>query len=439
MTEGKTIEFKREFNEKVLNTMLAFLNTEGGTLYLGLSDDGSVYGINGNIDSEARRVSNSFRDSITPDPSGYFNVEPEKRDGKLILKITVEQGSVIPYCYSKYGLVPQGVYVRIGSNTVMATREHIRQMIKDNGIGQFITELSIEQNLTFEYADKVFLDKNVKFGQQQKQSLGLISPDGRYSNLALILSDQCPYTTKVAIFEGLNKENFKDRKEFSGSVFKQIDDVLAYLHVYNRVHGEFEGIYRIDRPDYPDITLREAFINALIHRDYFIEGSILISMFDNRLEFMSLGGVMPGVTHDLMLTGVSVTRNEKLAQVFYRLNIIEAFGTGIPRIFSVYESFAVKPEIPVVNGGFLMRLPNRNYEILHVKENRVTYKTGIITGSNEHRILAAFPNGNFSKEDAAKALDISDSGAYKLLERMKEQNLLNARKSGKKWLYSVIK
>jgi len=326
-------------------------------------------------------------------------------------------------------------------------------MIKDNSAGQFITELSIEQNLTFVYADKTFNEKDIKFGQQQKQSLGLIRPDGRYTNLALLLSDQCPYTTKAAIFEGKNKDIFKDRKEFTGSIFKQIDDVLSYLHVYNRVYGTFEGAYRMDYSDYPDITLREAYINALIHRDYFIEGSILISMFDDRLEFMSLGGVMPGVTHDLMLTGVSVTRNEKLAQVFYRLNIIEAFGTGIPRIFSAYNNSAIKPEIPVINGGFLIRLPNRNNDILVVKENSVTYNTGkqplcsrdlqpgarrIPEGSNEQKLLFTFPNGNFGKEDAAKILCISESGAYKLLERMKKQGLLNAQKAGKKWLYSVV-
>jgi predicted HTH transcriptional regulator len=119
MIENTTVEFKREYNEKVNNTMLAFLNTDGGTLYLGLSDDGSVYGIEGNIDLEARKVTTSFRDAITPDPSGYFNVEPEKRNDQYIIKITVSRGSAIPYCFSKYGLVPQGVYVRIGSNTVM--------------------------------------------------------------------------------------------------------------------------------------------------------------------------------------------------------------------------------------------------------------------------------------------------------------------------------
>jgi ATP-dependent DNA helicase RecG len=293
--------------------------------------------------------------------------------------------------------------------------------------------LTFEQDLSFVYADNVFAEKDVTFGIRQKQSLGLIRPDGRYTNLALVLSDQCPYTTKAAIFEGTNKNRFKDRKEFSGSLFKQIDDVLAYLHVYNRVRGTFEGAYRIDHPDYPEIALRETYVNALIHRDYYIEGSVLISMFDDRLEFMSLGGVMPGVTYALMLAGVSVTRNEKLAQVFYRLNIIEAFGTGIPRIFSAYEGAAAKPEIPVVDGGFLVRLPNLNYRM-----ERGTKNGKLATDSNEQRLLAAFSNAAFDKEDAAEALGMSVSGAYKLLQRMKDRGLLAARKEGKRWVYTRL-
>jgi len=438
LIENRTTEFKREFNEKVLNTMLAFLNGEGGTLYLGLADDGSVYGIDdADVDMEGRRITSSFRDSVTPDPSPYFRVEPEKREGKFVFRITVEHGNAAPYCFSRYGLVPQGVYVRVGSSTVMATREHIRQMIMDNGAGQFIGELSIEQDLTFEYAETVFAGKEIKFGFEQKQSLGLIRPDGRFTNLALVLSDQCPYTTKAAIFEGTGKANFKDRKEFAGSLFRQIDETLAYLHVFNRVAGGFEGTYRVDHADYPDITLREAYINSLIHRDYYIEGSVLVNMFDDRLEFMSLGGIMPGVTRDLMIAGVSVARNERLAQVFYRLNMVEAFGTGIPRIFDAYESSGLKPEIPVIDGGFLIRLPNRNYARSAVKDATAATETDFVVteGSNEHRLLAVLPKTGFTKEQAAKELEISESGAYKLLERMKDRGLLKARKEGRKWVY----
>jgi len=431
MIEMQTLEYKREYNQKAKNTMLAFLNTDGGTLYIGIADDGSVYGIGDNIDELARSITNSFRDSVTPDPSGYFKVEHETREGKHIIIVTVERGSSVPYCYASDGLVPKGVYVRIGSNTVTATHEHIRQMIKDNGTGQFLTELSVEQNLTFEYADKIFTEKEVKFGMGQKQSLGLIRTDGRYTNLALILSDQCPYTIKAAIFEGLSKAKFKDRKEFTGSIFKQIEEVHAYLHVFNRTRSTFEGVYRVDHPDYPDIAIRESFINALIHRDYYIEGSVLVSMFDDRLEFMSVGGIMPGVTHDLMRLGVSITRNEKLARIFHRLNIIEAYGTGIPRIYDAYENSSVDPEIPVIDGGFLIRIPNINYELPKEATN------GKLTnGSSEQQLLDTFSGISFSKEDAADVLGLSPSGAYKLLQRMVESGLLVARKEGKQWSYS---
>ncbi len=430
MIENQNVEFKREYNDKVNKTMLGFLNTDGGILYLGMEDDGLVYGLDGDIDKWYRKTVNSFRDSITPDPTAYFSVEPKQQDSKWFLEVTVERGTAIPYCFAKYGLVPEGVWIRIGSNTVVATREHIRQMIKENGMGQFISELSIEQDLTFEYADKIFAEKEVVFGEQQKRTLGLIRPDGRFSNLALILSDQCPYTTKVAIFEGTNKESFKDRKEFTGSLFKQIDEVMAYLHVFNRVRGTFKGAYRIDHPDYPNVTLREAYVNALIHRDYYLEGSVLVSMFDDRLEFMSLGGIMPGVTYDLMLMGVSVPRNEKLAQIFYRLKIIEAFGTGIPRIFSAYEQSPAKPEIPVVDGGFLIRLPNQNYGLQKAKDN---------VNKREKKLLEEFREVEFTKEKAAETLGISVSGAYKLLVRMSEKGLLTFKKDGKRLIYSVIK
>ena len=432
MIENQTFERKREFNQKAKNTMLAFLNTDGGKLYIGIDDDDSVYGVDGDIDLETRKITTGFRDVITPDPSGYFKVEAEIQEGKNIIIVTIDRGSAIPYCYASAGLVPQGVYVRVGSNTVMATREHIRQMIKDNGTGQFIAELSIEQDLTFDYADKVFAENGVRFGKEQKQSLGLLRLDGRYTNLALILSDQCPYTTKAAIFEGTSKARFKDRKEFTGSLFKQIDDVHAYLHVFNRVRSTFEGVYRVDHPDYPDVAIREAFLNALIHRDYYIEGSVLVSMFDDRLEFMSLGGVMPGVTHDLMLTGVSVSRNEKLAQILNRLNIIEAFGTGIPRIFDAYENNDVCPELPVVDGGFLIRIPNMNYHEQPVEAGVKVLETP------EQRLRNMFSGSSFTNDDVATALGMTINGAYKLLQRMVAQGLLIARKEGKQWIYSVV-
>lgn len=430
MLETTRLELKREHNDKVNKVLLSFLNTDGGTLYIGIADDGEVYGVD-DADGVMLKTMNSLRDSVMPDPSGYVSIAPIARNGKIVIEVTVERGTMIPYCFKSYGLVPQGVYVRTGSESVSASREHIRQLIHENDSEKFIESLSMEQSLTFSYAAKVFEEKNVQFGETQKQSLGLLRTDGRYSNLALLLSDQCPYSTKVAIFQGTTKENFRDRKEFTGSVFKQVDEVLAYLNVNNKVASTFEGAYRIDHPDYPAIVLREAVINAIIHRDYYIEGATLVSMFDNRLEILSLGGILPGVTKEIMLAGVSVPRNEKLAAVFHRLKLIEAYGTGIPRIFEAYTKHDAEPEIPITNGAFLISLPNLKFAI---KADRP--KSAI--GKNEQRILDEFAGRTFTKQNTADLLEMSVSGAYKLLMRMVERGQLSCKRNGHEMVYVVL-
>jgi ATP-dependent DNA helicase RecG len=307
-------------------------------------------------------------------------------------------------------------------------------MIRDNDGERFTDALSLNQRLTFDYAERVFEDKGVEFGEAQKKSLGLIRADGRYSNLALLVSDQCPYSVKAAIFAGTTKETFKDRKEFVGSIFKQIEEVLAYLNVYNKVSSTFEGAYRIDRADYPEIVFREALINAVIHRDYFIEGSILVSMFADRTEIMSLGGILPGVTPELMLAGVSVPRNEKLASMFFRLMLIEAYGTGIPRIYETYAKFGATPSIPIVNGGFLISLPN-----LSVASDVDSHEAVDTPPNNEQRVLAHFISAPFTKQDVADRLGISASGAYKLLQRMVRHGSLRCSKVGREIIYSLGK
>ncbi|MDR1062040.1 MAG: putative DNA binding domain-containing protein [Clostridiales bacterium] len=429
MLETTRIEFKREYNDKVNKVLLSFLNTEGGTLFIGIADDGAVCGVD-DADAVMLRTMNSLRDSVTPDPSGYVSIAPIQRDGKTVIEVAVERGAMIPYCFKAYGLVPQGVYVRVGSESVSASREHIRQLIRENDSEKFIEALSLEQNLSFGYAAKIFDDNNVPFGEAQRQSLGLVRADGRYSNLALLLSDQCPYSIKAAIFQGVTKENFKDRKEFAGSVFKQINEVLAYLNVYNKVASTFEGAYRVDHPDYPEIVLREAVINAVIHRDYFIEGATLVSMFDDRLEIMSLGGILPGVTKEIMLAGVSVPRNEKLAAVFHRLKLIEAYGTGIPRIFEAYAKHGAKPDIPITNSAFLISLPNLGIAS-EIDETKAKSKIS----KSERRILSKFEGRSFTKQNAADLLEMSASGAYKLLARMAERGLLDSKRNGREMHY----
>ena len=140
----------------------------------------------------------------------------------------------------------------------------------------------------------------------------------------MLLSDQCVPTIKLAVFEGSKKSIFRDRQELSGSLLAQLEDAYAYLDRFNKTHAVISGLYRIDKRDYPPEALREALLNAIIHRDYALAAPTLISIFDDRVEMVNVGGLMRGISYNDIMLGVSALRNQHLANIFYRLHLIEA-------------------------------------------------------------------------------------------------------------------
>lgn len=229
-----------------------------------------------------------------------------------VVKITVGEGSYKPYYLKK----PSGVYIRQGASCAQASPEQIRQMIKHSDGDVFEAMRSMEQEPTFTHAQKAFHKYNVEFGKEKYRALGVTdSSNSLYTNLALIISDQCSHTTKVALC--------------------------------NKTAATFKGLDRIERADYPEEALREALLNAIVHRDYSFSGSIIINVNDKEIEFISLGGLLPGLSPDDIRSGISRPRNKNLAEIFHRLHLIESYGTGIRKIYSLYANCVLQPRIEV--------------------------------------------------------------------------------------------
>lgn len=360
MIENNTTEFKREYIDDIKKTIIAFANCDGGSLYIGIEDDGTVCGVD-DIDDCQLRVVNSIRDSIRPDVSMFTTVNVETRDDKQIVRIEVQHGTGYPYYIGSKGLRPEGVFVRRGASTVPASEAEILKMIKEAAGDNYETARSLNQQLTFEYAEKYFKDRKVAFADEQKRTLGIISDDGTFSNLGQLLSDQCLHTIKFAAFEGANRTVFKDRKEFEGSLFKQLDEAYGAIQMFNHVQADYVGLERIDRYDYPMEAIREALLNAIVHREYSFSASTLISVYDDRLEIITIGGLVKGITKNDIMLGLSILRNRNLADVFYRLHLIEAYGTGMPKIKECYADKGVEPTIEITDNAFKITLPNLNF------------------------------------------------------------------------------
>jgi ATP-dependent DNA helicase RecG len=234
----------------------------------------------------------------------------------------------------------------------------------------------------------------------------------------------------MAIFEGTEKEVFKDRREFSGSVLKQLGEVYEQLDIHNRTHAEVKGLLRQEERDYPEDALREALLNALVHRDYAFSSSTLISIFDDRIEFVSIGGLPKGVSLDDILLGLSVPRNENLANVFYRLRLIEAYGTGIPKIMRSYADHAKKPELQTSGNAFKIILPNRNVIRHGAVDNKASFN------ESEKKIIALLDKRNeIVRKDVETALTISQAMAVRLLRGLVDKGAIQAIGRGKNTQY----
>ena len=224
----------------------------------------------------------------------------------------------------------------------------------------FEASRSIEQELSFRSAAAAFKAARLAFGPDQRKTLGLVADDGTYTNLALLLSDQCPFTTKIAVWGDDAKMAFRDRLETTGSLLAQLDSAAAFLGRWNAESSEYRGIRRIDRRDYPEEAVHEALLNAFVHRDYSLPDSNLASVFSDRMEILSIGGLVPWFDSNDFSLGVSALRNRKLANVFYRLGLIEAYGTGLLKINASYRDFAMPPRIEHAPHVFKITLYNRN-------------------------------------------------------------------------------
>ena len=390
---------------------------EGGTIYIGVSDDGEVVGIE-DSDKSGLQVSNMVHDNIKPDLSMFVSYRTLNFDGKEVLSIDVERGTNRPYYLANKGLRPEGVYIRHGFSSIPASDSTIRNMIKETDGDVYEALRSINQDLTFNSCENEFKNRNIDF---KEQALKLVSNDGLYTNLGLLLSDQCPYTIKAAVFEDYDQSLFKDRNEFSGSLLKQLEDVYSFIDKYNNNRSTFDKLWRIDTRDYPEKALREALLNSIVHRDYSYSASTLISIYKDRLEIVSVGGLMPGYELKDIKNGLSDTRNPNLANIFYRLKLIEAYGTGIKKIYDAYELSGCEPEIITTNNSFKIILPNLNY-----KQNNNLYISSPEMIYCDENILLKYLNDNQSitRKEVETLMGLSQSSAGRILKKMVDEGKL---------------
>ena len=359
-SESNKTELKIELIENVKKEIIAFLNTDGGVIYIGVNDDGSVVGIydRQERDSLELKLSNWIQDAIYPIPSSlvnyYFNEDN-------VFVIEVSKGDDKPYYLKEKGPKPSGVFKRVGSSVRKANDSEILLMILESKDYRFESDLSEEQDLTFKYFNQICDENDIKHEERNLRSLGLLNKENKYTNLGLLLSDQSPITVKFAKYD--KNLNFLVKKEFKGSLLKCLDLALENSANYNDVSAIIDNTSwkRIETISYPGASLREAILNAFAHANYFIRSNIKLEFYEDKVKITNPGGIFQA-TLEQIFDGVQTYRNPGLVNILSKLQYIENFGTGIPRILHAYENSKRQPEFLPSESFFILKMPNMNFD-----------------------------------------------------------------------------
>lgn len=363
--ESKNLEFKVEISNSFLKTVSAFANYAGGRIVFGISDEGEIRGLS-DPDECALAIENSINDNISPMPPYVLNIN--RADSTIVLD--VQEGSYKPYLYKNKA------YKRNDTSTVEIDRLEYNRLILE-GRNQNYEELPAKnQDLSFQYLEEKLMEKLAirELNEDILKTLELYSSHVGYNRAAELLADKNPYIGMDMVRFGENINELFDRETYDKiSILRQYEQAIQLFKKYYQ-YEMIDGMERKTIEKIPEQAFREALANAIVHRTWDIDASIRISMFKDKIEIVSPGGLMPGITREEYLRGqISLLRNPIIGNIFFRLKYIEKFGTGIRRINLSYENNVIKPEYVIYKNSISVTLPvlNQVEKVLTVEEKLI--------------------------------------------------------------------
>ena len=339
-TETETTELKQKLTETLVKEIVAFLNTAGGTIYVGVDDKGKVCGID-KLDENLKKTADILESQIMPDARNFVELGTKYIDYKHIIEIKIKKGDGL-YYVKKYGRSAQGCYIRVGSTCRSMTEEQIEinyNKYLDTKIR--ITEIAGGiKRPTFQYLKLLLVEKGFNINEKTfAENFHLLTKDGVYNKMSDLLADRNEVSIKVVRFKGKRKgDGIASRNEYGGKclvvAMKQAFDYCA--DVINGNRTSFRNGLRVDTPLFDRNSFREVWFNACLHNNWADGTPPAVYIYTDRLEVISTGGLPTNLTREDFFRGVSKPVNEELAKLFIRLDLMEQTGYGIPLVTQHY-------------------------------------------------------------------------------------------------------
>lgn len=394
MRETRRLEFKETLTNTFLKTVSAFSNYDGGTIFFGVDDDGNVKGLS-DVKQACLDIENKINDSISPQPDYMLEIQ----NNNQTIKLTVKSGLHKPYLYKSKA------YKRNDTATIEVDALEFSRLILERKNIKFEELPCKNQNLSFEVLHRK-LKESIQieaFNQDTLKTLNLYDNINGFNNAAGLLADKNNFPGIDIIKFGENISVIQKRATFENI---SVLDIYEKTLVLFRDYYQYEVIQGSDRKKFekiPEEAFREAIANALIHRVWDVDSHIRVSLFDDRVEVVSPGGLPSGITSEEYLSGkLSVLRNRNLANVFYRLGFVEIFGTGITRIKQLYADCMIKPDFDVSENAIKIILPIFEKNSNLTDDEKAIYK--LLSNTLLKPISEIVPYTSFGKSKVTKLL-----------------------------------
>ncbi len=351
--EGKILEFKENTAslESIVKTIIAFANTAGGTLVIGIRDKTKeIIGVK-DVLKEEERIANAVSDSISPQIIPNFQFYTWRKVDLLIVSVSHNIG---PHFLKSKG-IEKGVYIRLGSTNRIAdktTISEIQRLATHHSFDEMPNLKAMKEDIDFELAKQLFHKESKTFDKNIAESIQLIvkfQSDYYPSNGAILLFGKnrrlffSNAIVQCGLFLGQSKSNILDQQEIDSPLPIALNQILTFIQRNTQIRSEIGSKERVDIPQYPPIVIREAVINALVHTDYAVKGAnVQIAIYSDRIEITNPGALPFGLSLEKALSGISQLRNKVIGHVFRELGLIERWGSGFRRMIETCQSMGIR-------------------------------------------------------------------------------------------------
>ena len=423
--ESETIELKEKYTDTIAKEIVSFLNGVGGTIFIGVKDNGVVIGVD-KVDELLRKISDIVTSQIEPNPQDEISSELKFDEGKTIVAIHVNKGCNHIYCQKKYGFSSTGCTIRIGTTCKEMTLEQIKIRYEKKFIDNeyMLKKRSNSSNLSFRELKIYYSEKGYHLEDKSfATNLNLKNEAGEYNLLAELLSDRNNIPFIFVKFQGKNKASISERSDYGYGCI-----LTAYGKIKNRLQAENICISDTTVRPRKDIYLfdydcvNEAILNALVHNDWTITEP-QISMYHDRLEILSHGGLPSGMTKEQFFNGISKPRNATLMRVFLNMGLTEHTGHGIPTIVEKYG----KDVFEVESNYIRCTIPFEKKVVDQIDNKNIGLNVGLNVGLNktEKKVIELLiENPSATSAELAESIGVTKRTIERVFKSLQEKKMI---------------